>query len=95
MSIYIKGLELPKDKCLAVIIWPNGFVERLNNSEENWQALPAADVSPVRHGKWIDFLDPWDREHRGKCSECGKRYSDYMYFRFCPNCGADMREKES
>lgn len=61
--------------------------------------IPAADVAPVRHGrwierhgKWIDELDPWDRQHIGKCSECGKRYCDYMYFRFCPNCGADMRD---
>ena len=51
--------------------------------------FPAADVEPVRHGRW---------EKRGQeiyCSECGEesgytwagvsRYSDY-----CPNCGAKM-----
>lgn len=58
--------------------------------EKYLKTIPTADVVPVKHGKWIDELDPWDRQHIGKCSECGKRYCDYMYFRFCPNCGAKM-----
>jgi NADH pyrophosphatase NudC (nudix superfamily) len=55
--------------------------------------FPAADVIPIKHGKWIEKIDPWDRQHVGECSECGKIYCDYMYFRFCPNCGAKMDMK--
>ena len=30
------------------------------------------------------------------CSECGYRVKiDFVSFNFCPNCGADMRERES
>ena len=31
------------------------------------------------------------------CSECGYKSDNqyaYLYYNFCPNCGADMREKE-
>ena len=54
--------------------------------------IPAADVIPIKHGKWIEEIDPWDRQRIGKCSECGQKYCDFMYFHFCPNCGANMRE---
>lgn len=64
--------------------------------KENWKdyeaaaciaALPAADVQPVRHGRWL-----W-RSFNIMCSEC-----DFMpYFDsteplypYCPNCGAKM-----
>ena len=53
---------------------------------------PAADVAPVRHGRWI-----WHSEERGYlCSECGSgcllNYeSDWHKSDWCPHCGADMR----
>ena len=42
--------------------------------------IPAADVAPVRHGKWL--------EHRtwAKCSEC--EYLIGFETTYCPNCGA-------
>ena len=54
--------------------------------------FPAADVRPVVHGKW-----KYDHWCEFKCSECGY-YSKSEPYRglekFCPNCGADMRQKE-
>lgn len=60
--------------------------------------IPAADVAPVKHGKWIEYQIP----HYFKCSECkctvpyvkavlidGKRKYNY-----CPACGAKM-DKEN
>ena len=53
-------------------------------------SIPAADVAPVRHGRWIDG-DPY-------CPICGKDkfrgldadiWSDWKPD-FCPNCGAKM-----
>ena len=61
---------------------------------------PAADVEPVRHGRWIPAdgegenpCDEWD------CSACGERRTfmvemdtDDMRenYKFCPSCGAKM-----
>ena len=53
--------------------------------------LPAENVAPVRHGRWIEqekytfgvFYD---------CSICGNRILDNGHsWNYCPNCGADMR----
>lgn len=54
--------------------------------------IPAADVAPVVHGRWI----------RGKYTDDDLRYNDYSYRcnrcgkivdfeeNYCPNCGAKM-----
>lgn len=51
--------------------------------------LPAEDVRPVRHGRWIDI---GDGKHF-KCSEC-KYKDDYNNHPYCSNCGATMDLKE-
>lgn len=62
--------------------------------------FPAADVAPVRHGKWEghshsrycgtdDFGDPIYKEGVVYyCSEC--RRKTVIKERYCPNCGAKM-----
>lgn len=47
--------------------------------------LPAADVAPVRRGRWIEHDDGVFT-----CSECGNAESDESYF--CRYCGAKMME---
>lgn len=56
--------------------------------------VPAADVAPVRHGRWIDNKVAF---YLG-CSECGC-YLEYAvdtfldnddHYHYCPNCGAKM-----
>ena len=50
----------------------------------------AADVAPVRHGKWNDWEAFWK-----ECSCCRyrtQRINVREYF-FCPNCGCRMDEK--
>ena len=69
--------------------------------------VPTADVVEVRHGKWIKMSDAdgvyW------ACSECGEDIPRISHYnpqfdlfprlesidktKFCPNCGADMRER--
>ena len=66
--------------------------------------LPAADVRPVRHGRWVTrevLVNPIDGIWRTlvECSECGGeafKHEAYGYQRdnFCHLCGADMREEE-
>ena len=66
---------LSKDECIS----------------KNWQrgidlvlikAIPAADVAPVRHGRWL-----WDDEGY-HCSECW--YLTDNATPWCPVCGAKM-----
>ena len=53
--------------------------------------IQAADVAPVRHGRWLD----------GKCTVCGWEEPDvctwlgydseaWIETQYCPNCGAIM-----
>lgn len=55
------------------------------------KAIPAADVAPVVHARWIPTEYPFMNECED-CSNCGYRTvygNDYPY---CPNCGAKMME---
>lgn len=54
--------------------------------------LPAADVAPVVHGRWIkdDFLSD-DVNNAEKCSQCGELIGWFSNLpKYCPNCGAKM-----
>ena len=74
---------------------------------DNWQeildgieAIQSADVSPVRHGRWISLTEC--ANEGVYCSICNKKVwkSDYAWCskksrnklrsNFCPNCGAKM-----
>ena len=48
------------------------------------QSCPTVDATPVVHGRW---------NYDGSCGICGVHVlSNYM--NYCPNCGADMRERK-
>lgn len=54
--------------------------------------IPAADVTPVRHGQWIETVNTWTHDYYEnkliyKCSLCG-RY-EKLKEPYC-NCGAKM-----
>lgn len=57
-------------------------------------AMPAADVQPVKHGRWIyvGSVRSWDEI---KCSACNSAFSTedrdlILNWDFCPHCGARM-----
>lgn len=59
---------------------------------------PAADVQPVKHGRWIPS-HPVDVEKEFKCIACQGLvclpvFAKTCYYDFCPNCGAIMDLKE-
>ena len=60
---------------------------------------PAADVIPVRHGKFIGteydgYADGNPVYYEWKCSECGCIFEDdEPTYNYCPHCGARMDEK--
>ena len=67
-------------------------------SAKNLQSIsdmPAADVAPVVHARWIE-----DHDYL-KCPECGVMVKwDFTFFdigdwNYCPNCGAKMDEEEN
>lgn len=68
-------------------------IERYNVSDgafQHWVEIqPAADVAPVRHGRWeVGYF------HDRVCSCClhpDNDFDDYAH-NFCPNCGAKMDE---
>lgn len=56
---------------------------------------PTIDAIPVVHGRWepVDHDGSWRVD---MCSVCHRRmhYVDYdQPYQYCPNCGADMRER--
>lgn len=63
-------------------------IKMISSSEDT----PAADVAPVRHGRWID------KGEYAVCTECGGRSGTQydgvepipLMTQFCPNCGAKM-----
>lgn len=61
--------------------------------------IPAADVAPVRHGRWGEYESfPLTSSLNGHpCSECGMHFSTLAIpvMKYCPNCGALMREIEN
>ena len=60
--------------------------------------FPAADVAPVKHGKWGAYeVFPLTASLNGHpWSECGMRFStsQIVFMNYCPNCGARMEQEE-
>ena len=58
------------------------------------KAIPAADVAPVRHGRWVDNhctacgMMPMGDEMWKLCDFEPPRFEKFMDY--CPNCGAKM-----
>ena len=73
------GKYCPDGACSQRKVW-----ERLKEYED------AADVAPVRHGRWIE-----DHDYL-KCPDCSVMVKrDFTFFdigdwNYCPNCGARM-----
>lgn len=57
--------------------------------------IPAADVAPVVHGRWIEKT-AHDRRRYFECFNCGKQENKHTAIRggFCWNCGAKMDKEE-
>ena len=51
--------------------------------------IPAADVAPVVHGRWVPTKAPFMNECKD-CSVCGYRTVWGHRYNYCPNCGAKM-----
>lgn len=60
------------------------------------RSIPASDVAPVRHGRWLEVREIEVREkrlfgeHYFLCSNCKSRNGLMIHFNYCPNCGSKM-----
>lgn len=77
----------------------NDFSQQMDVILTIVDSLPAADVAPVRHGRWLT-TDAYP--HHLYCSVCYKTYAKNAKWvneldlptNYCPNCGALMDGKE-
>ena len=58
--------------------------------------VPAADVAPVRHGRWIEKTAPAAHKYY-ECSNCGAHENKHTAIkgRYCWRCGAKMDGEEN
>ena len=64
----------------------NRDLTRTKCDYKNSHFIDAADVVPVRHGRWVY---PIGMAYNYVCSECGKSIGVIKH-NYCPNCGAKM-----
>lgn len=86
MTEYIKR----EDAINAVKMLYGGF-----GAMANINAIPSADVVERKKGKWIKLY-----AGNYKCSVCGDWWGNddnemVEDFKYCPNCGTDMRGEEN
>ena len=63
-----------------------GFDRGLDRAQRAILDAPAADVAPVRHGRWL-CVDT-DTEQFFLCNRCKKK--EYWESDYCPSCGCKM-----
>ena len=80
------------------------FINGIESVLEYAENLPAADVAPVVHGRWIPLTEcanegvycstckkkVWKSDY----AQCSKKSRNKLESNYCPNCGAKMDEKE-
>jgi len=84
-----------REDAIYVIDCTNTFTFTRKRTIEKLRAIPAADVRPVVHARWVHG------EYGPYCSNCDgypptrKRSghpgeTEFDYTKFCPSCGAKM-----
>ena len=77
--------------------YDEGFLDCAEEARDAVKDFPAADVVPVKHGKWLhtDYALHWTA--KDECSECTYHAldrDDLSHYNYCPNCGAKMDEDD-
>lgn len=86
MDKYIEcGTAIAKLTALEVIN-PNAT---MTDAKRLLADMPATDVAPVVHGRWIPAEYPFEDEYQD-CSNCGYKAVWGFRYNYCPNCGAKM-----
>lgn len=96
MPRYIDADAL-KDWGERVPLTDDGGID-INDFEEYLASMPAADVAPVRHGRWLLVRDADETGNAlYECSEChkGECHVPIISVGYCWNCGAKMDRGDS
>lgn len=87
MNEYIERERLLRRFNIDDMMNVNGTLISLEDARNTISNFPAADVAPVRHGRWGSNGIP--DSVLSACSVCGFGCGAYS-FQYCPNCGARM-----
>ena len=95
MAEYIDREELLELYCTGNTVLDDVGVVPLQVIRQNIIDMPAADVVPVVHGRWIEKSDP-ARKIYFECSHCGAQENKHTAIKgyYCWRCGAKMDEGE-
>jgi DNA-directed RNA polymerase subunit RPC12/RpoP len=73
------------------------YADAYNDLAEDFHRIPAADVEPVRHCKWLRNDYDWNSLTTYRCTACGEEFCfeidedlPLLNYNYCPNCGAKM-----
>ena len=87
---YIERQRAIVDACNSLELYPSEYAEL----ENALNRIPAADVAPVVHGRWIE-QEKYTFGVMYDCSICDNRILDNGHsWNYCPNCGAKMDKEE-
>lgn len=98
MKKYV-DLEMIKNEIAGMIENEWGYDGICEDIDEIFSKIPAADVAPVVHARWIHARHEncYEQFEIVKCSNCGiEAYAAALFVRYgnyCPNCGAKMEIK--
>lgn len=94
---YIRGQSEECQKAFEELGGESGiYADAYNDLAEDFYRIPAANVAPVVHGRWVHsrYDDCSEQFERVRCSQCNQEaYAMAFYVRggnYCPNCGAKM-----
>ena len=66
------------------------YADAYNDLAEDFYTIPAADVAPVVHGRWIEDHDYLKCPQCSVMVKCDFAFFDIGNWNYCPNCGAKM-----
>ena len=87
MNEYIERKRAIVDACNALELYPSEYAQL----EDALNRTPAADVAPVRYGRWKvigQVCIDGEYEDTLRCTNCGMKHDRKS--RYCENCGARM-----
>ena len=92
MGKYIEREAAKKLHCRLCAI--DGICNRPDCTELKWfDIIPEGDAKPVVRGEWIHHKGGYSDHY--ECTVCKKAIVLTGRWNFCPNCGADMRGKDT
>ena len=95
---YIDGVRDEYDDVMEIICKQRNLTEAETEIYNNRLEAEAADVQPVKRGRWEEVPDWYDNDVHYRCSACNAEFylevgtPEYNEYWYCPHCGADMRD---